>query len=326
MPHQQLGELARLGIDAPDALAQRLGPRRLGARRRLRARRPQGGWLRGGGRLGLRLRGGERLEFGLRGRGWLRNGERCGRRLGIADEEVLLAGAAGRAEPRTDADALAAVGAKPRLRPCHLASSARLRALAAWGGITSRRWTAGEPSFACSQPSGPRRASPRWSPRRPRRRAPRPARPRSCSPSTRRARWRQTTAAARRRSRRHRTLRLTSSARCRPRRGRAARLRRHQALAPDRPRVPRLEPRPAHRPARPLPGRAADPLVQGQGPHPDRLRPRARCTGPRDLRAPDDHPRLRRQGHLPAALAVRGRPAHRQGRRRDAHPGHRLQR
>ena len=108
--------------------------------------------------------------------------------------------------------------------------------------------------------------------------------------------------------------------------GRAARLRRHQALAPDRARVPRLEPRPAHRPAGPLPGRAADPLVQGQGPHPDRLRPRARRRGPRDLRAAHDHPRLRRQGHLPAALAVRGRPAHRQGRRRDAHPGDRLQR
>ena len=107
--------------------------------------------------------------------------------------------------------------------------------------------------------------------------------------------------------------------------GRAARLRRHEALAPDRARVPRLEPRPAHRPARPLPGRAADPLVQGQGPHPDRLRPRARGAGPRDLRAAHDHPRLRRQGHLPAALAVPGRPAHRQGRRRDAHPGDRLQ-
>ena len=34
VPHEQLGELARLGIDAPDALAQRLGPRRL---------RPRGG-------------------------------------------------------------------------------------------------------------------------------------------------------------------------------------------------------------------------------------------------------------------------------------------
>ena len=39
-----------------------------------------------------------------------------------------------------------------------------------------------------------------------------------------------------------------------------------------------------------------------------------------------DHPRLRRQGHLPAAVAVPGRPADRQGRRRDAHPGDRLQR
>jgi hypothetical protein len=107
--------------------------------------------------------------------------------------------------------------------------------------------------------------------------------------------------------------------------GRAARLRRHQALAPHRAGVPRLEPRPAHRPARPLPGRAADPLVQGEGPDPDRLRPRACRRGPRDLGAAHDHPRLRRQGHLPAALAVPGRAAHRHGRCRDAHPGDRLQ-
>ena len=107
--------------------------------------------------------------------------------------------------------------------------------------------------------------------------------------------------------------------------GRPARLRRHEALASHRARVPGLEPGPAHRPAGPLPGRAADPLVQGQGPRPDRLCPRARRRGPRDLRAAHDHPRLRRQGHLPAALAVPGRAAHRQGRRRDAHPGDRLQ-
>ena len=31
------------------------------------------------------------------------------------------------------------------------------------------------------------------------------------------------------------------------------------------------------------------------------------ARGPRDLRAADDHPRLRRQGHVPTALAVRGR-------------------
>ena len=108
--------------------------------------------------------------------------------------------------------------------------------------------------------------------------------------------------------------------------GGAARVRRHQAVAPDRARVPRLEPRPADRPARPRPGRAADPLVQGQGPHPDRLRARARRGGPRAVGAAHDHPRLRRQGHLPAAVAVPGRPADRQGRRRDAHPGDRLQR
>src|SRR4051794_23792892 len=107
--------------------------------------------------------------------------------------------------------------------------------------------------------------------------------------------------------------------------GRAARLRRHEALAPHRARLPRLEPRPAHRPAGSLAGRAADPLVQGQGPHADRLRPRAGRAGPRDLWAAHDHPRLRRQGHLSAALAVPGRAAHRQGRRRDAHPGDRVQ-
>ena len=43
--------------------------------------------------------------------------------------------------------------------PAISAPSAALRALAARGGITSRRWTAGEPSVACSRPSGWRRAS-----------------------------------------------------------------------------------------------------------------------------------------------------------------------
>ena len=200
------------------------------------------------------------------------------------------------------------------------------RALAAWGGITSRRWTAGEPSFACSRPSGPRR----------RRRAGRGARL-GAEPAGRHAqdpaRLRRVGLDGGRRRRRHAEDPGGTGRRGRPPRlaaaldaGRPARLRRHQALAPDRARVPRLEPRPAHRPARPLPGRAADPLVQGQGPHADRLRPRAGRAGPRDLRAAHDHPRLRRQGHLPAAVAVPGRPAHRQGRRRDAHPGDRLQR
>src|SRR6185436_19525868 len=110
----------------------------LGARGPLRARRLGRGRVRRGRvRVELLRRGRlpRRVRLRRRGRPGLARG------LGIADEEVLLAGAAGRAEPRADADALAAVGAEPRLRPCHLASSARSRALAAWGGITSRRWT-----------------------------------------------------------------------------------------------------------------------------------------------------------------------------------------
>ena len=117
--------------------------------------------------------------------------------------------------------------------------------LAAWGGITSRRWTAGEPSVACSQPSGPRR----------RRRAGRHAGLGQSPPAGDAqdpARLRRVGLDGGRRRRRHAEDRRGTGRCGRPAQlaaaldaGRAARLRRHQALAPDRPRVPRLEPRPA---------------------------------------------------------------------------------
>ena len=272
----------------------------------------------GRGRLGLR-RG--RAAAGAGGR----LGRR-GRRLGVGDEEVLLARAAGRAELRAGADPLAAVGAIPRLGPCHLGSSAALRPLAAMGWYHFQTMDGGgaKRRLLATLCGGGVRPASRRARRRPRAR--RPGRPRSCSPSTPRARWRPTTAPARRRSRPPRTPPSTCSARCRPRPRSGCASSAAPSPRADRARVPRLEPRAADRPARPRAGRAADPLVQGEGPHPDRLRARARRRGPRDLGAADDHPRLRRQGHLPAALAVPGRPADREGRRRDAHPGDRLQR
>ena len=48
--------------------------------------------------------------------------------------------------------------------------------------------------------------------------------------------------------------------------------------------------------------------------------------GPRRQRLAHDRARLRRQGHLPAAVAVRGRARGLQGRRDPAHPGDRVQR
>ena len=56
-------------------------------------------------------------------------------------------------------------------------------------------------------------------------------------------------------------------------------------------------------------GRAADPLVQRPRANPDRLRARAGGRRPRHERQPHDRARLRRQGHLPAALAVQRRAA-----------------
>ena len=72
--------------------------------------------------------------------------------------------------------------------------------------------------------------------------------------------------------------------------------------------------------------RAADPLVPRPRAHPDRVRARAGRDRPRRQRRAHDRAGLRRQGHLPATVAVLGRPARGQGRRRDADPGDRLQR
>ena len=175
---------------------------------------------------------------------------RGGGRLGVSDPEVLLARAARRAKPRARADALAAVRANAGVSvPAIRVPSARLAWVAARGGITSRRWTAGEPCVACcatllvaacvpallAAPAAAQSPPAGGSP--------------SCSPSTPRARWRPTTAPARRRSTPRRTPPSTCSARYRPvDPGRAARVRRDQALAADRARMPRLEPRAADRP------------------------------------------------------------------------------
>ena len=249
MAHQQSGQLAGLGVDAADALAQRLGPRRL--------RRGRHGWERGW----------RRLRFGLgRRRGW--RGRRCGaaRASGVA---ATGSGSATRKSswraPQAGQNRERALMRSPQLAqyrvsvPAHPGSLCRLAWVAARGGITSRRWTAGEPCVACSRPFWWRRGVPALvaAPVGPRAR--RPGRPRSCSPSTPRARWRPTTAPARRRSTPRRTPPSTCSARCRrrPRSGCAC----SEGPSPrgrSGPRA-RLEPRVADRPAGPRAGRAADP-------------------------------------------------------------------
>ena len=239
--HEQARELSGLGIDPRDALAQRLGA--AGASRRL------GGCRAREARARARA---ERLgRYGLR-RGWCRAGGRGGDRLGVGDQEVLLPRAAGRAEPRARADALAAVGAIARLGPAISVPSAALRALAARGGITSRRWTAGEPCVACSRPFWWRPASLPLLARA--RRGPEPAGGDAQDP----ARLRRLGLHGGRRRRRHAEDRRRAGRRRRPARlaaavdpGRAARVRRDQALAADRARVPRLEPRAPDRPAGP---------------------------------------------------------------------------
>ena len=284
----------------------------------------------GGGWLAAPVRGRAR-RAGRRGRlGRCRRGlGRAADRLGVGDQEVLLARAAGRAEPRARADALAAVGAIPRLRPCHRRFLCRLACVCRKGWYHFETMDGGGAKL--SRARGPLAVA-AWVPalrrrRPPRRRARRPATPKILLAFDASGSMAADDGAGTPKIEAAQDAAVDLLGSLPP--STQVGLRVFGGTKPSRPigpGVPRLEPRPADRPARPRPGRAADPLVQGEGPHPDRLRPGARRRGPRDLGAADDHPRLRRQGHLPAALAVPGRPAHRQGRRRDAHPGDRLQR
>ena len=175
------------------------------------------------------------------------------------------------------------LGQIPRLGPCHLASSAVASVWPQWA-ITSSRWTAGEPSVRLLATLWVAAGVAALAA------APTAAQSPPAGDAQDPARLRRVGFDAHRRRQRHAEDRRGQGGRGRPARhapaldaGRAARLRRHQALAADRQGVQRLEPRPADRPGRPRAGRGEDPLLQGQGPHPDRLRAPARRRGPRDL-------------------------------------------